>query len=258
VSEPTPAERLLIELGVSSPKEIDLEAIAWDAGAEVRYAPLDSCEARIIGFGNRAIITVEESSIPARKRFSVGHELGHWKFHRGRSFVCRKDDIGTRLARDANDPERIADAYSADLLMPAFLIRPLARKMGRFTFEAVDELRDQFQVSREAMTRRMIDIEPEPAVLIRHSSRKMIWFRRTRSVPDRWFPRNEIDAESGAMEVLYGAAQRSRRQIIGADAWFYERSGSEDLEVFEQSQKLSNGDVMTIVTFKSECMLREN
>lgn len=88
MSFPTPAERLLIELGIEAPREIDLEAIAWDAGAEVRFASLDSCEARIIGYGNRAIITVEESSIPTRKRFSIGHELGHWKYHRGRSFVC--------------------------------------------------------------------------------------------------------------------------------------------------------------------------
>ena len=246
-----------MELGVDSPHEIDLEAIAWDAGAEVRYARLDSCEARIIGFGNRAIITVEQSSIPARKRFSVGHELGHWKYHRGRSFVCRKDDIGTRRARESNDPERIADAYSADLLMPTFLLAPLARKMRRLTFEAVDELRDQFQVSREAMTTRLIDIEPEPAVVIRHSEQGRIRFRRTRSVPDKWFPRDDIDAESNAMEVLYGSVERSRRQVIGADAWFFERAGIGDLEVYEQSQKLSNGDILTIVTFKSASMLRD-
>ncbi len=257
MSFPTPAERLLIELGIEAPREIDLEAIAWDAGAEVRFASLDSCEARIIGYGNRAIITVEESSIPTRKRFSIGHELGHWKYHRGRSFVCRKDDIGARRMRDANDPERIADAYSADLLMPTFLLAPLARKTRRFTFEAVDELREQFQVSREAMTSRLIDIEPEPAVVIRHSQQGRVRFRRTRSVPERWFPRDDVGAESNAMEVLFGGEERSRRQLIGADAWFFERAGIGDLEVYEQSQKLSNGDILTIVTFKSASMLRD-
>lgn len=257
MSRPTPAERLLIELGVDTPREIDLEAIAWDAGAEVRYAKLDSCEARIIGFGNRAIITVEATAIATRRRFSVGHELGHWKYHRGRSFVCRKDDIGSRRARDANDPERIADAYSADLLMPAFLLAPRARKLRRFSFETVDELREQFQVSREAMTIRLIEIEPEPAVVIRHSQQGRVRFWRSRSVPDRWFPRDDVDGESNAMDVLFGSEQRSRRQVIGADAWFFERAGIEDLEVYEQSQKLSNSDVMTIVTFKSASMLRE-
>ncbi|MDX8350033.1 hypothetical protein SLH49_18745 [Cognatiyoonia sp. IB215446] len=42
-----PAERLLKSLGVTEPKEIDLEAIAFDQGAEVRYCNLHGCEADI-------------------------------------------------------------------------------------------------------------------------------------------------------------------------------------------------------------------
>lgn len=44
----TPAERLLQELGITEPSEIDLDAIAFHAGARVRYRPLDGCEARIM------------------------------------------------------------------------------------------------------------------------------------------------------------------------------------------------------------------
>ena len=44
-----PAERLLKELGVTDPKEIDLEAVAWTLGARVKYRPLDGCEACITG-----------------------------------------------------------------------------------------------------------------------------------------------------------------------------------------------------------------
>src|SRR3546814_13781746 len=94
-----------------------VEAMSWEAGAEVRVAPLYSCEARIIGYGDRAIITVASGGIWQRRRFSVAHELGHWKYHRGRSFVCRSDDIGNQR-RSFTDPERVADAYAADLLLP--------------------------------------------------------------------------------------------------------------------------------------------
>jgi hypothetical protein len=58
----TPAERLLQELGVTEPGEIDLEAIAFHLGAHVRYRTLDGCEARIIGSNDTAIITVNERS----------------------------------------------------------------------------------------------------------------------------------------------------------------------------------------------------
>ena len=70
----SPPERVLQQLGVTEPDDIDLEAIAWTLGAEVRYRQLDGCEARIIGCGDRAIITVNERSSPRRRRFSVGHE----------------------------------------------------------------------------------------------------------------------------------------------------------------------------------------
>lgn len=57
-------------------------------------------------------------------RFSVAHELGHWHHHRRRSAVCLSDDIGNP-AKGPLDPERVADGYAADLLMPRYLSRLL-------------------------------------------------------------------------------------------------------------------------------------
>jgi Zn-dependent peptidase ImmA (M78 family) len=71
----TAAEQVLADLGITDPSEIDLEAIAWTLGARVRYRPLESCEARIVGNGDRAIITVNNRSHPRRQRFSIAHEL---------------------------------------------------------------------------------------------------------------------------------------------------------------------------------------
>ena len=45
----TPAERMLMDLGITEPKEIDLDAIAWTRGAVVNYRPIDNCEATIVG-----------------------------------------------------------------------------------------------------------------------------------------------------------------------------------------------------------------
>ena len=52
-----PAERILFELGIERPDQIDLDAIAWARGAAVKYRPLDKCEAMIVGTQRRAIIT---------------------------------------------------------------------------------------------------------------------------------------------------------------------------------------------------------
>lgn len=89
------AEKILKWLGITEPREIDLEAIAWTLGVRVKCRPLDGCEARIVGHNDQAIITVNSRSSPQRQRFSLAHELGHWNHHRGRILVCRADEIGS-------------------------------------------------------------------------------------------------------------------------------------------------------------------
>ena len=103
--EITPAERILKDLGITEPHEIDLDAIAWELGARVRYRPLHGCEARIVGSTDQAIITVNSRSSRRRQRFSVGHELGHWYYDRGRVLVCFADDIGQATWGDLS-PEK--------------------------------------------------------------------------------------------------------------------------------------------------------
>ena len=56
----TEAEKLLQSYGVSEPADIDLPAIAHLLGLSIRLAPLTACDARLVGIGNRGIITVRE------------------------------------------------------------------------------------------------------------------------------------------------------------------------------------------------------
>ena len=69
---------LLQSLGITEPAEIDICAIAQSRGATVVEKLVTGCEARIVGYGERAIIVVNSESISSRKRFSAAHELGHW------------------------------------------------------------------------------------------------------------------------------------------------------------------------------------
>jgi hypothetical protein len=65
------------------------QAIAYACGATILPQPLTGCQANIIGFGDRAIITVNSKSIRTRQRFSSGHEPGHWMKDRGQNaFGC--------------------------------------------------------------------------------------------------------------------------------------------------------------------------
>src|SRR5689334_19860990 len=108
---------LLDELGVMAPSEINIEAIAQYCGATVVYQRLEGCEARILGYGNKAIITVDERVNRGRQRFSAAHELGHWMCDRGSvEFSC--SDAALSSGWDRNGPEQRANRYAADLILP--------------------------------------------------------------------------------------------------------------------------------------------
>jgi len=250
----TAAEWLLQELGVTEPADIDLEAIAHYLGVRVRTRPLDGCEARIIGVGDQAIITVNAHSPPRRKRFSIAHELGHWKHHRGQSLVCRVDDYrpDNRIS-----PERIADRYAADLLMPPYLFGPAVQKQGKLTFKAIAALADAFDTSLTSTAIRAVEANHSPAVLVCHGQTGRRWFTRAPIVPERWFPRDTLDAESVAMDVLFGRKPDNPfPRKIGAEAWF-DRRDAERYEVLEQSVRIGAGEVLSLILMNDADMMDE-
>lgn len=250
----THAERLLQELGITEPDEIDLDAIAFHVGAHVRYRPLEGCDARIIGAGDQAIITVKADSHPRRKRFSIAHELGHWHHHRGQCLVCRAEE--TRPG-GALSPERVADRFAADLLMPAYLFRPLARQHAKLTFKVVNALAEAFRTSQTATAIRLVESDHAPALLVCHGPRGRKWFTRAPSVPQRWFPQDSLDADSFAFGVLFGSRpDDSMPRKIGADAWF-DRREAERFEIHEQTNRTRPDEILTLVLVSDPAMLED-
>jgi Zn-dependent peptidase ImmA (M78 family) len=253
---PTTAEKLLISLGITEPGEIDLEAIAWTLGVKVKFKPLDGCEARIVGMVDSAVVTVNSRSTSQRQRFSIAHELGHWEFHRGKVMVCRQDEIGS-LAKGVPQAEKKADRYAADLVMPRYLFRPAMRVHKQLDFNSIRMIADQFETSLTATAIRIIDCDDYPAILICHNQSGRRWFSRSNLVPSKWFPRDELQPESSAMDILYGQRQNdSRLRSISADAWF-DRYDAHKYEIYEQTWRLSEEEIFTLLIIDDEEMLEE-
>lgn len=250
-------ERLLRSLGIEKPEEIDLEAVAWSVGAKVKYRPLRSCEARICGCGDKAIISVDDTRIPQRQRFSLAHEIGHWTYHRGQLLVCRSKDIGSFGARGATNPESVADQFASELLLPAYILRPVIAQYKVLNLKTVGEISTAFKASRTATAIRLVQSNKFHAMLVCHSRKGRKWFLRPPCVPDRWFPRDELDRESYAFETLYGSrVEQTHPRKIDADAWF-DRRGAERHQMFEHTFPLPNDEILTLLTFTDPEMMEE-
>lgn len=253
MSLPDP-ERLLRSFGIETPEELDLEAVAWNLGVvNVKMRELDGCEARIVGKGNVAIISVDPRVIPARRRFSVAHELGHWMCHRGRNSFCRAEDIQEGSAKDT--AERQANSFAARLLLPDYLLQPITRRLPKLTVKAVREVANLFQTSLTATALRLIETNGCPTMMVAYGRSGRLWFARSRLVPDRWFPASELHHDSYAFDLLHntGAEQLNPRRI-GADA-FFDRWDADRYEVEEQSWKVSDDQIVTLLHFRDDAML---
>lgn len=247
----TPAERLLLDLGIKSPTEIDLDAIAWSRGAIVNYRPLDRCEATIVGSQNRAVITVSDKSIPERQRFSLAHELGHWHHHRGRVLFCGKQDVGN-FGNDTNNPESQADRFASDLILPNYLLFPRISLVKRVTLALVRELREEFQASLTATLLKLVKSNRFPILIVCHGQRGRRWFQRADMILPWWFPSDELDVDSFAFELLFkGIDENAFPRKIGADAWFSFRN-ADRYEIQEQSFRLPDNEVLTLLTIPEE------
>jgi hypothetical protein len=241
-----PAELKIAELGITSPKEIDVDAIAYDAGVEVRYQSLSGCEATLAGVGNKAIATIQKHSIRVRQRFSVGHELGHWHHHRGQSFRCRVDDLSDNLSAKNKDKEQQADDYSAHLLMPGGLFKPLIKEVKNPTFANLREIAGDFETSVLATALRLVEINTVPVVLTCYDGERLRWFRFSKDVPRRWYLKDKLDEDTFAYDLLFSNKSETGLRKSSAESWFT-NDDADDYELLEHSMMGREGEVLTLL-----------
>lgn len=247
-----PAEVLLCELGVTDPDDIDIDAIAFHVGAEVDYRHLVGCEAQIVGYRDRAVIYVQKDSQPARRRFSTGHELGHWYHHRGQSFVCRPEDIGKPVDEASKNAERLADAYSADLILPPYLIGPRIEAMGAFPLAALADIAEKFSASVTATSIRAMRMTKEPVILVAHNLFDRRW--QWPGVKAAGIAiRGDIDSRSSAFAVLAGGQRMTNVRKEPAGYWF-DRRHIDQFEIQVQSMRTVEGEVLSLLRVSHELL----
>lgn len=239
------AESLIDELGIASACDIDVDAIAFDSGVEVLYEPLDGCEGTLVGFGGKAIATVNPSSSRGRERFSVAHEIGHWLLHRGKSFRCRADDIMQNYSADIG-LEKEADTFASHLLMPTSIFQPAIKEANRPGLTDLQSIAERFEVSMQAVSIRLATLDTLPVIVACYTKAGLKWHIKASHVPKRWWLRNQLDDDSFAYDVLYAGKLCNRLGKQSAETWF-ENDDADQYEILEQSMPGPCGQVLVLL-----------
>jgi Zn-dependent peptidase ImmA (M78 family) len=211
---------LLEHLGIDEPAEIEIEPVAQACGATIVYEPLQGCEARLIGAGRRAVITVNSAAGRARQRFSAAHELGHWVHDRGKvAFSCAEGQFLREWGpeRDQQNAERRANRFAAGLLLPRNMFKRRARHRP-MTFATVTEMAAEFETSVTATAIRLVELGALPAMLVCYHKWGRRWTTRNPLVPEALQPHLQITPQTLAAS---GAARGdpSGVQPYPAEAW---------------------------------------
>ncbi|SEH10356.1 ImmA/IrrE family metallo-endopeptidase [Thermoleophilum album] len=137
-------------------REVEEMAAAPGLPPELARAPLSGL--LLPELGEIWVNAAEAREWPARKRFTIGHELGHWQLHRETfaPIFCRTETVDASIEAASAQREREANAFAAALVMPAELVIHHYERLR--TAEPEDrfaELCKLFEVSAKALERRL-------------------------------------------------------------------------------------------------------
>lgn len=150
---------------------VPVEHVAAALGLTVERGRFgDDISGLLVMHDGRGIIGVNADHAATRQRFTIAHEIGHFVLHRNAMQVFIDHQFFTPYLaafRDGTSStgsdrlEREANAYAAELLMPADL---LGHAVAGLELEAADEeviatLASRFQVSKQAMTIRLVNLD---------------------------------------------------------------------------------------------------
>lgn len=247
----TPAE-ILSDLGIREPDDLDIEAIALHCGALIQYKPLSGCEARIMGLDDSAIITINANSSPERQRFSGGHELGHWmRDRRTATFQCNEQMFVSEWSED--NPEKRANRFAADLLLPAKMFRPVSKDSPK-TFASVEKLAAIFKMSLSATAIRLVEYGSYPAMIICSGPAGRQWYVASSTVNGKLWPVDRPGQSTQATALLQGRTVASGPQDRRADQWI-KNFRADQYWVKEDSKLWANQSVLSLIWWEDESQL---
>jgi hypothetical protein len=205
---------------------VDLDLVASFAGiARVNDIPGLAVVAHIRPTDDkqRSLIVERRAEDPhGRRRFSLGHEIGHtlfpdfWTDPR----ACRPTSDDPLVASSADAVEELCDQAAAELLLPARLVRPFMRDR-ELGMDMVLELAGVSESSLFASGRRLVDLSDQPAAfaiftprLSKTQVRLVEQIRRQPSLPG--FPEQEepqpkyrLDYSHGSRDMVFLPREKS-------------------------------------------------
>lgn len=250
----TYAADVIAALHLARPEDLDIEAIAHQLDAEIVEAELSGAEGQLVvrdqkrrPLDLRARIRIPPALSPAKRRFSIAHELGHFIMrHPPRSIgeLCSAAAMAGGAGRPA---EEEANAFAAALLLPASMLGSWVARPDP-SLDIAREIARTFSVAIDTAAIRLIELTPHACALVVCRGGRVL--RVSRSATFRPFITHEWMPGPDSVVVEHAAWRRTlpkQERAVPARTWIEDAAWS-GVTLIEQAMILpGTSDVLTLV-----------
>lgn len=232
----------------------DVRQIAAALKVPILERALERCEGmlvRVKGTARGAIAVRTSIHENSRKLFTIAHELGHL-------LLPGHDDLGVcapetieNWSSDLRAKEREANAFAAELLMPAAVV---LHRLGPHqpSFGVIEQLAESFKTSLTASGYRFASLTTHPVALVWSTAGRTRWAKRSGEFGGWLRLREQLDSRTFAADLFRGAEVPFGAHKVPADAWL--ETPDPSITLSEESRFLPNYNaVITLLCVMGQC-----
>jgi len=260
------ARKLLQKYCIKSPTELHLEKIANAEHLIIEESELNNFIGIVNYSDGYGLIKIHSGIKEAgQKRFVIAHEMGHYYNHNKNRDGCSLTDLLSYSSQRSIEAE--ANAFAAELLMPAEWVKDFVRK-NKPGLDLLIKGAEYFGVSLSAAGIRIAETGDYPFAVIMSTAGKVKWHSINTSFPFNWIPIGyKVNNNSYAFDLFEMqdakrktkdvkseniTCENSEAEEVLADAWFWEDNHyKKNYYIYEQNINMPYyNSVLTILWAK--------
>lgn len=255
---------LKAEPGLTYPVPVEALAKALDI-KEITDLETEAFEGSLLMDQHRSagIILVNKNARGGRRRFTIGHELGHFCIPthmpvKGDAFLCSRDDMRLWSAAEQDRYARMeveANRFSALLLMPPPMLRAYLAKRGDPTLSDVEAIHQDFEVSKDAAARAYAQHHDQPIAVAVVRDGKVLRIYRHIKFPKLGLAHfDSVPAGSAYWLAIKSKVELTEISEVQAGQWLETDWGKPMPELYEQVllQRMGYALIMLWPEFKED------
>jgi Zn-dependent peptidase ImmA (M78 family) len=243
---PVPIEQLALQLGITEIREMESDGFVGG---------LITNDTKSTG-----VILVNQNLQRGRRRFTIGHELGHLlipthKPGNDDKFLCSLQDLlelDPKVAESRKRWEAEANRFSSLLLVPPPKFRKEANASKDPDLHEIVKLARRYEVSKEVAGRAYVDYRDEPvAFVVTHRGRVLRYYARKGDFPFitvRWG--DDVPKGSLLLRKKHELNVPSEIQETDAALWLDVSRGRRAPTLFEQVYPQQQGYALILISIE--------